>query len=101
MLSPPLPSASRLLPVLPFFLLLLRDACCLPYKFALFYAQLTSAGFPDPVTSLIPHHRPDWLCPAGLLVNSTTRTKTIVKIERPSRQAAKPGAGDGLAGSLE
>ena len=41
-------------------------ACCLPYKFALFYAQPTSAGSPDQVTSLIPHHRPDWLSPAGL-----------------------------------
>ena len=28
-------------------------ACCLLDEFALFYAQLALAGFPDPVTSLI------------------------------------------------
>ena len=34
-------------------------SCCLLDDFALFYAAIASAGFPDPVTSLIPHPRPD------------------------------------------
>ena len=29
--------------------------------FYIFYAQLTSAGSPDPVTSLIRHQGPDWI----------------------------------------
>ena len=29
--------------------------------FALFYVELTSAGSPNPVTSLIRQHRPDWI----------------------------------------
>ncbi len=40
------------------------DTC---HKFALFYAEIASAGFPDPVTSLIPHHRPDWIAPPGVV----------------------------------
>ena len=39
----------------------LPNACCLLGDFALFYAKIASAESPDPVTSLIPHHRPDWL----------------------------------------
>jgi hypothetical protein len=35
---------------------LLPKASCLFLDFALFYAELTSAGSPDPVTSLILHH---------------------------------------------
>ena len=31
-----------------------------------YFTKLTSAGLLDPVTSLIPHHRPDWLSPPGL-----------------------------------
>jgi len=34
-------------------------------QFALFYAKLTSAGSPDPVTFSILHHRPDWFSAAG------------------------------------
>ncbi len=30
-----------------------------------YIAELTWAGSFDPVTSLVPHHRPDWLSPAG------------------------------------
>ncbi len=37
-------------------------------QFVLFYAKVTSAGFPNPVTTLIPHHRPDCLSPAGPFV---------------------------------
>ena len=45
----------------PPFSVCLSFSCCLLKEIALFYAILTSAGSPDPVTSLIPHHRPDWL----------------------------------------
>ena len=48
---------------------------CLFLTFALIYAKLTSAGSPDPVTSLIPHHRRDWILPSGgvffqMMINS-------------------------------
>ena len=36
-------------------------------QFVLFYAELTSAGLLDPVTSLILHHRPDRLYQPGFL----------------------------------
>ncbi len=35
------------------------SASCLSSDFALFYVEITSTGSPDPVTSLILHHRPD------------------------------------------
>ena len=50
-------------------------ACCLLNGFALFYGELTSAGLPDPVTSLIPHHSPDWLSPAGLCFGGDVAVK--------------------------
>src|SRR3989338_5246581 len=51
------------------FSLLLPNACCLLCKFALFYAEIASAGFPDPVTSSIPHLRPDWIAQPGVCID--------------------------------
>ena len=37
------------------------------HTLAVFYAAATTAGSFDPVTSLLAHHRPDWLSLAGFL----------------------------------
>jgi hypothetical protein len=56
-------------------------ACCLLNHFTLFYAEITPAGSLNPVTSLIPHHRPDWLFPmAGLLIRELLFRGVIEKI---------------------
>jgi hypothetical protein len=54
--------------LLPFYFFLAFQRLDFDDCFALFYAQLTWAGFLDPVTSSIPHHRPDWMSLSGRLI---------------------------------
>jgi hypothetical protein len=63
-------------------------AYCLLKEIALFYAKPTSAGFLDPVTPLIPHHRPDWLyqpdfCSYGLMDGFDREGSVKCVIARP------------------
>src|SRR3990167_5435983 len=48
---------------------------CLFCNFALFYAEITPAGSLNPVTSLIPHYRPDWLHLSGLFTLSESENE--------------------------
>ena len=46
-----------------------------------YLTKLTSAGSRDPVTSLILHHSPDWLSPAGPFVPMVGWTDSTERVQ--------------------